>query len=518
MMLPNPFQALRQLASRPSRFPFSSTVARRMQKTAVCLMFMSLLAFAPGCASGGDEEETGQGPLRTVLVGTITNPSGTNASINIADSVYATELDAEGRFSLVFDLEQAEYARIRIGPEFTLAYFRPGDSLQLRLDATQFDLTLTYSGAGSDINTYMAAKMVRNAALQSETNPYELDETAFVQQARERQDKLMADLDAEGLEEYFTQREKLELEFTWAGEMANYPEYHRYYASDPTFEPSDGFWNFAKQLDLNNDWNVSSSVFESFASSYLGALAVKEAAKENAPENANEAASATPASEDPVALSLKQMDLVKQTFQNEAIQAKLVGSVLRDYLRYEGPEGAAPLHERYAASAIPGPEHDELEKLYRNWQTLSSGKPAPDFAGVRPDGTRVALSDLKGKAVYVDVWATWCGPCRAEIPALATLQKEFAGDESVVLMSISVDDNKDDWQAMVAEEQLGGLQIFTDGAWQSEVVKRYQIDGIPRFMLIAPDGTISDVQAPRPTSGKVADLLRALKSATVPES
>jgi len=494
--------------------PPNSLKAAHKRGPAVLMLLLLALAFAPGCSSG-TEDATAEGPLRTVLVGTITNPAGSNASINIADSVYNTELDADGRFTLVFDLEQAEYARIRIGPEFTLAYFRPGDSLDLRLDATQFDLTLTYSGTGSEINNYMAAKMVRNAALQSESNPYELDEAAFVQQARERHEKLMADLDAAALEDYFTEREKLELQFSWAGEMANYPQYHRYYASNPSFEPGSGYWDFVQQLDLNNDWNVSSSVFESFASSYLSALALKETSPQADQE---EGTAETQAIEDPAALSLRQMELVEQTFSNEAIQAKLIGSVLREYLSYEGPEGAAPLYERYTASAKPGKEHDALEKLYRNWQNLSSGKPAPDFAGVKPDGTRVALSDLKGKAVYVDVWATWCGPCRAEIPHLETLQEEFAGDESVVLMSISVDDNKGDWEAMVAKEALGGLQIFTDGAWQSEVVKRYQIDGIPRFMLIAPDGTISDVQAPRPSSGKVADLLRALNSTADTES
>ncbi|MBI1193308.1 MAG: redoxin family protein [Bacteroidetes bacterium] len=513
MMMPYPSNPVPESAPGLTNLsPLCATFARRLPTLAACLLFLSAVALLPGCAAGG-EEETNQGPLRTVLAGTITNPAGTNASINIADSVYNTELDAEGRFTLVFDLEQGEYARIRIGPEFTIAYFRPGDSLDLRLDATQFDLTLTYSGTGSAINNYLAAKMVRNAALRSENNPYELDEAAFVQQARERYDKLRADLDAAELDEFFTEREKLELQFTWAGEMANYPEYHRYYASNPTFEPSSGYWDFVEQLDLNNDWNVSSNVFESFASSYLSALAMNAAADESAQD-----ASVPPATENPVALSLQQMDLVKQTFQNEAIQAKLTGSVLREYLSYEGPEGAAPLYERYSASAKPGPEHEALEKLYRNWQALASGKPAPDFAGVRPDGSRVALSDLKGKAVYVDVWATWCGPCRAEIPHLETLQEAFAGDESVVLMSISVDDNKGAWETMVAEKELGGLQIFTEGAWQSDVIKRYLIDGIPRFMLIAPDGTISDVQAPRPSSGKVADLLRALNSAAVPES
>jgi thiol-disulfide isomerase/thioredoxin len=497
--------------------PNTLPCARRKRPAAILLLLVVALAFAPGCS----QEETVEGPLRTVLRGTITNPSGTNASISIADSVYRTELDAEGRFALVFDLEEADYARIRIGPEYTIAYFRPGDSLELRLDATQFDLTLTYSGTGPEINTYLAAKMVRNAALQPESNPYELDEAAFARQARERHEKLLADLESAGLEPFFTEREKLELQFVWAGEMANYPQYHAYYTSKPDFAPGSGYWDFVQQLDLNNEWNVSSDAFESFASSYLTALAEQKLAEQKLPDAADPGAeggseagskAGSDAGSDAATLSLAQMDLIEQTFKNEAIQARLIGSVLREYLSYEGPEGAEPLYARYSASAKPGRERDALEKTFRNWQALASGKPAPDFAGVRMDGSRVALSDLKGKTVYVDVWATWCGPCRAEIPHLESLQQEFAGDESVVLLSISVDDDKAAWESMVAEKALGGLQIFTEGAWESEVIKRYLIDGIPRFMVIAPDGSIADVQAPRPSSGEVADILRSLSS------
>ncbi|MBD2756324.1 TlpA family protein disulfide reductase [Spirosoma validum] len=63
-----------------------------------------------------------------------------------------------------------------------------------------------------------------------------------------------------------------------------------------------------------------------------------------------------------------------------------------------------------------------IQQKYTKWQALAPGQVAPNFTGVTPDGQSVSLSDLKGKIVYVDVWATWCMPCREEFPAAKQLQ------------------------------------------------------------------------------------------------
>ena len=120
--------------------------------------------------------------------------------------------------------------------------------------------------------------------------------------------------------------------------------------------------------------------------------------------------------------------------------------------------------------------------------------------------------------MYVDVWATLCGPCRAELPYLEAMQEEFKDNDQVVLMSISIDDDKKAWETMVTDKAMGGLQLSTEGAWSSDVIKRYQINGIPRFMIIGPDGNISDAQAPRPSSGEVSGLLNQLSGTSGTES
>ena len=104
---------------------------------------------------------------------------------------------------------------------------------------------------------------------------------------------------------------------------------------------------------------------------------------------------------------------------------------------------------------------------------------------------------------YVDVWATWCGPCIAQIPALEQLQKDYK-EENIVFMSVSVDTDKDAWLKMLHEDQLQGVQLWADG-W-SEITRSYAIFGIPRFLLFDPDGKVISVDAPRPTSGEIREL------------
>ncbi|WP_276979907.1 TlpA disulfide reductase family protein, partial [Flavobacterium filum] len=125
------------------------------------------------------------------------------------------------------------------------------------------------------------------------------------------------------------------------------------------------------------------------------------------------------------------------------------------------------------------------------------------------NGGKTSLESLKGKFVYIDVWATWCGPCIGEIPALKAVEKEYHG-KNIEFVSISIDDKKDveKWKKMVADKELKGIQLFADNDWKSDFVKNYAIDGIPRFILIDTEGKIVNADAPRPSDAKLKDLLK----------
>ena len=151
---------------------------------------------------------------------------------------------------------------------------------------------------------------------------------------------------------------------------------------------------------------------------------------------------------------------------------------------------------------------------------LPKGAPSPIFEGYENfKGGVTSIGDLKGKYAYIDVWATWCGPCKAEIPALKELEKDYHG-KNIQFVSMSIDDDrthkgswdlaKQDWKAMVAEKELGGIQIFAPEGWKSKFITDYKINGIPRFILIDPSGNIVNASAPRPSDPSLRALFDEL--------
>lgn len=136
---------------------------------------------------------------------------------------------------------------------------------------------------------------------------------------------------------------------------------------------------------------------------------------------------------------------------------------------------------------------------------------APNFDYENYAGGKTSLESLKGKYVYIDVWATWCGPCRAEIPALKALEESMHG-KNIEFVSISVDVDKDHekWQNFVKEKALGGTQLYADKNWNSDFIKAFGINSIPRFLLIDPTGKVIDADAMRPSNGKLKEQLEGL--------
>ena len=136
---------------------------------------------------------------------------------------------------------------------------------------------------------------------------------------------------------------------------------------------------------------------------------------------------------------------------------------------------------------------------------------SPTFDYENHKGGTTKLEDLKGKYVYIDVWATWCGPCRAEIPSLKKVE-EMYHNKNIAFVSISVDVDKDHekWKNFVSEKQLGGIQLFADKNWNSDFMMSYGINSIPRFILIDPNGKIIKSDAARPSSPQLKEELDKL--------
>ena len=118
---------------------------------------------------------------------------------------------------------------------------------------------------------------------------------------------------------------------------------------------------------------------------------------------------------------------------------------------------------------------------------LKEGDQAPTFKYLDINGKEVSLSDLKGKYVYIDIWATWCGPCTGELPHLKELEKKMHG-KKIVFVSISCDKDKAAWEKMVKEKGLEGVQLHNGG--DRAFMDAFGVKYIPRFILLDKEGKV----------------------------
>lgn len=141
---------------------------------------------------------------------------------------------------------------------------------------------------------------------------------------------------------------------------------------------------------------------------------------------------------------------------------------------------------------------------------FAPGKPSPKFNNFENyNGGTTSLDDFKGKYVYIDVWATWCGPCIAQIPYLKKIEEEYQ-NKNIEFVSISTDrpNKHQTWKDMIKQKQMTGIQLFAGNDFSFS--QAYEIRGIPRFILIDPEGNIVDANAPRPSDPKLKELFNSL--------
>jgi thiol-disulfide isomerase/thioredoxin len=160
---------------------------------------------------------------------------------------------------------------------------------------------------------------------------------------------------------------------------------------------------------------------------------------------------------------------------------------------------------------------DQLkEKLTAKFVGIQNTKPempAPNFNYENHKGGTTSLKDLKGKILYVEVWATWCGPCIKEMPALTQLIKDFKGQD-IEFISISIDSENDyeKWRKMVPEKNVGGIQLLADKGLKSDFMQAFSIGLIPRSILLDKKGKIITHKAPRPSATNTKSYLDNLLS------
>ena len=441
------------------------------------------------------------GELSGVKVGTI-HP------FDFADSVLAVGEPSTGDTAVVvLDLSEPTLAYLEVADRAHQMYLTPGDDLTIRVRGAGENQTISHTGVGSAVNNYLvqAARIEQKFANAGgryvwELGPDEIDhrldstKKAYANFHRYYTDSVAI---SDELSDALQMRNRLKL----IGLKENYQLVH--YSDKPNASVINGESTKDNAALSYYDLPTDSSFLSNSLLAYDYAMALRMHLNHSVTWPLYDS------------LSKEAQDDIP-SMVNQAIRSKkyppeveqfLVAYNVSDLL---ASQGITPIldslftdfKQSYSSSDLTA----HLETQYQRWLVLSPGRPAPPIIGTTPEGKPLSLSDLKGKVVYIDVWATWCGPCLKEFPHSRKLQQQFKNNDQVAFLYVSVDrvEQQERWKKMIGDQELQGVHIIDlPKDEDASVRKAYQINGIPRYILIDQAGNMVDAEADRPSSGKI---------------
>ena len=362
-------------------------------------------------------------------------------------------------------------------------YLTPGDHLTLTADAKDYPESVKIESPHTSIQEYLAQKVDLQKKYFGRSN-FDLEPSEYLTKISEGKEELKTLLSSLNVPSNFAAFEQKNIDFNNAKYLFIYPDY----ADKQIADLSSEFQNPLEGIDLHNEDDfLASSEYKSLVENSFSLKMYKD----------------TSAS-------------YEEVFQKNIAalpEGNIRNQLLYGDMRYiMGPnENLESLYSFFKAHSTDQDHLEKMEVQYNDLQKLKKGELSPNFDYKNFAGGNTSLADLEGKYVYIDVWATWCGPCKAEIPYLKEIEKKYHG-KNIEFVSISVDsaDDEDKWRNMIEDKELGGSQLFSDNSWESKFVQDYRINGIPRFILIDPEGKIVSADAPRPSDNKLTEKFEDL--------
>lgn len=422
-----------------------------------------------------------------LLISTVRSASGTQKD--------TLQLNGSGSFKHLLSAPKRSRLLLSYGKDKVTLIIEDGKKSHVKFKSQDLDNSLEFNGDFSNENQFLVdyKKNSKTKNSLSSKEVYSLGEDKFIDHLnaeRETNSGFLKKL-APSLDQSFVNEKKGEIISNYGSKILTYKRAHNYYVpEDTSLTESFDYKKYLRSMDFTSEEYLGSSSYVSFLSNLTSTQAVALMGDEE---------------EEYDDIIFKYTETL---FKNDKVARAVQLKLLENSLRYGGiTESSDVQFNSLKSTSDDISELEDIIAIRNKWIPLAKGQPAPIFNGKTLKGKEKSLTDYRGKFVYLDVWATWCGPCRAEIPSLKQLEKDFA-KQDVVFMSVSIDSKDDPWKEMVKEEKLKGVQLFTEDAWNSKLCKSYNVRSIPRFILIDPAGKIVTVNAPRP-SGKADELIKS---------
>lgn len=177
---------------------------------------------------------------------------------------------------------------------------------------------------------------------------------------------------------------------------------------------------------------------------------------------------------------------IEEWVRTHALSMPTLVQLATEWSQYYSPDLLEQWFGMVDTSLVGTPAYKEVLRQIDKHRTLAIGNIAPNFSLPSDKGEIMSLKDCRGKYVLLDFWASWCGPCRMEIPRLKKIWEKYH-PKGLEMVSITLDSKDVDWRTALKEEGMPWIQLTAKG---TRISQQYNIQSIPHILLLDPRGKI----------------------------
>lgn len=396
-------------------------------------------------------------------------------------------LAADGTFRLSIQQVIPEYFVLRMGKNSLNIFLIPGDNFEATFTNSLVSANTKFTGKSAAFNEYLVSKSMKESEAKQILPDFKWSTTApdvflhFIDSVKNSRLIALKKAEEKLTGSDFIRMEQRAIDYRYANDLIQYRQ-----VAEERFAPlpatvTDPVYKINRD-DAELAWHED---YLSFAQNFVR----------------QESAIAYNQGSDKSYLHYYELQVEKtcDLFKNEKCRNAIYGRVIQDVIKDVGTQDLTLLLQKFESCCTNTAFVNRVKKYASQFEYLYAGKPAPDAAFYDTTNKVMHLSDFKGKLLYVDVWATWCGPCKREIPELIRLEEEYKG-KNIHFLSVSTDKDVNTWRNYLRKNKMAGMQTHQSDSPSENMSNLYMVNSIPRFILIDVKGNIISADAPR--SGK----------------
>lgn len=443
-------------------------------------IILSAVLFCISCSSA---------PQEAVLKVKVNAPVAAEVVAVCHNDISVLPLDGDGCATFALKGSAMAFFRIFHGQESLLLYMEEGDNAALSFEGHDLKGTYVFEGEKAPAVKYL--NTVSLVALPDQDYALPFDEY------KTRLDAKAVDavklLKANGLSSAgdFEENEEDRIRYSYAAPLIMYPMAHRIMTGNMEYQPGEDYYDVIESYVVEDERLACLDEYRAFVAEAMHVLD---------PEGRG-TTSVYPK-------TVAQMKYAADRLSDPVVREIILHHIAAAYVDNFGVKDISEMENIYHTYVRDTLLTSSFAKKYERWDLSRPGKRSPGFRAPDVDGKVHTLADFRGKYVYIDIWATWCGPCKREMPYLKALEEEFK-DAEIVFVGLSVDKDKAAWENMVRQGELTGVQLYLGTG--SRFQEGYRVEAIPRFILLDKEGVIISNDMSRPSAKETAETLRNLE-------